>query len=68
MCIRDSIIPQSELVYFPRISELKKFPILTNAPPIAIGIVSLSKIQKKFLNLYFFMNKYKPIKTPIAAP
>ena len=55
-------------VYFPSISELKKFPILTKAPPIAIGIVNLSKIHNRLLKLYFFLNNNRPIVIPIAAP
>jgi hypothetical protein len=47
---------------------LKKLPILTNAPPIAIGIVSLSKIHNKLLKLYFLLNSKSPIVIPIAAP
>ena len=46
--------PKFEPVYLPTISELKKFPILTKKAPKLIGIVSLSKSQKKDLILNFF--------------
>ena len=63
-----NITPQLLSVYLPRISELKKFPILTKAAPIEVGIVSLSKIQIRLLKLYFLLNKIRPIVIPIAAP
>ena len=62
------ITPQSLSVYLPNISELKKFPILTKAPPNAVGIVSLSKIHRRLLKLYFLLNINRPIVMPIAAP
>mgnify|MGYP003312554977 CR=1 FL=1 len=37
--------PKFELLYFPTISELKKFPILTKAPPKVVGTIKRSNIQ-----------------------
>ena len=62
------IMPKSELVYFPTISELKKLPILTNMPPKATAITILSKIQRTESYLYRILYKIMDTIIPTVAP
>ena len=53
---------------FPLISELKKLPKRTKAPPIAEGKAIRSTSHKKEISLSFLLKRYNPMTAANAAP